>query len=171
MKKIEDLKKKALYAALALVPALVSGILANLEAKAVARANSSKVEKKAAVDSTSVLEGYKPVIDEIQSILEEAGAWAEDTDQDIDEMKSLIDQLREDVLYCKAYVDFDSHGRHFEPNISIEAEFPDYEYEPPAPAKPTAKIPDSVQQAQQYIKARKAMKCLPDDPLCGAEDF
>jgi len=170
MKTNEDLKKKALTAVLLLVPAIVSGVLANMEAKSSAAEDTSAVEKKAAVDSTTVLKSYKPIIDEIQAILGEAGEWAEDTDKDLDEMSEIIEELRADVLYCKAYVEFDSrngHGRAFRHKPMVAAAKAEFEYEAPAPSKPKARLPDTMQQAQQYIKNRRDQKCEPGDPLCG----
>lgn len=168
MKKIEDLKKKALYAALALVPAIASGIASNLQARAEARAEASKIEKKALAESTAALDGNKPAIAELQRIQRVGSEWAADTDGELRELMDEVAYLKADMLYCKAYIQFDSRGRYEydEPEHAHAEE--STAYNPPPPSKPEARMPDNVQQAQQYMKARKEMKCGPGDPLCGA---
>lgn len=170
MKKIEDLKKKALYAALALVPAIASGIASNLQARADAREKAEKVEKKAAIESEAVIKSSEPIIAEIHEILDMSAEWAEGVGHDIQDMDSELAQLRADVMYCKAYIEFDSRGRSFDRPAAV-VEQPDFEYHAPTPVKPKAKLPDNVKEAQQYIKARKEQRCSPGDPLCGSDSL
>lgn len=175
MKKIEDLKKKALYGVLAIIPAVASGVASNYQAKAeskaAARAKSTEVEKKSEENSNAAVKSYEPIIAEIHDILDAAHDWAEDTDEDLEGLIKEMASLREDVQYCKAYVDFDSRGRYVPSRMpsSLMGDPADEKEDeaPPAP-KPMAKVPTTVQKAKQYIKARKEQKCAPGDPLCGA---
>lgn len=171
MKKIEDLKKKALYAALALVPAIASGIASNLQANSESKSLTEEAEKKATAEATAALVGNKPAIAELQRIQAMGGEWAIDTEDDIQELMQEMAYLKADMLYCKAYVQFDSRGRYEYNEPEIEHYPEPTSYEPPPPSKPEAKMPENVQQAQQYMKARKDMGCDPGDPLCGAADL
>lgn len=174
MKLSKTLKKKIFLGLLAAVPAIASGLISNCQARYEARQEAAAAERdakaQAAEQSQAVLEGHKPAIAEIHKILTEGHLWAENTDNEIRELMDEVAYLKADVLYCKAYIQFDSRGRYHpdpSPDPAMSSE-PAITYEPPAPAKPIAKLPSTVQQAQQYVKARKEQKCSLGDPLCGA---
>lgn len=174
MKLSETLKKKLVLGLVATIPAIASGLISNCQARYEARQEAAAAERdaktQAAEQAQAVIEGHKPAIVEIHKILTEGHLWAEDTDNELKELMDEVAYLKADVLYCKAYIQFDSRGRYNpepDPTAIVSSEVP-MTYEPPTPARPMAKLPDTVQKAQQYTKARKEQRCPPGDPLCGS---
>lgn len=130
----------------------------------------------------SSVEALAPAIVEIQGILDEATAWAEDADEDLgivmDKMESLTDLDRR-LVRCETYIEALSQRRSF-PRAPAPVE-PEYDEpdmvsslfpEDPEPhrqvqQKARYKVPTSLKGAKAKVNARNAAKCAPDDPLCG----
>jgi len=164
-----DTKKKILLAVIAIVPAMISGVLSNCQARYEAKLKDQRVAIKAEENSNAVLEGYKPAIAELQKILKQSRIWSSKADEELKKLQEDVKSLREGVAYCRAYVQFDSRGRY---HYETEPEEPDNPISvlwnnPPVANRPKAKLPDNVKKAKIYVDARQQMKCDPADPLCG----
>ena len=168
-----ETKKKVLLALIAIVPATVSGVLSNCQARYEARAKAKSAETNS-VGTT--LESLKPAIKELQDIQKKNSEWARGINKDHHKMDAHVDQLRKDVEYCKAYIDFATRGKYkekyvpaYDPVASAIEIVDDVMGDRPPPAPRTkARLPSNAKQAKAYQGARVQMKCAPGDPLCGA---
>lgn len=133
-------------------------------------------------------DGYEtlsPAVNELREIQEKAVAWAIETDEDIEELKKRVVSQEDRIARLEKYIeelaakrrlpkprprvvastkatpmmDFDSDGVE-------DSEEPEDEY---LAQKPQRIVPLGMDGAKKFKKARDKQKCLPSDPLCGAE--
>ena len=164
---MQRLKKKAMLAALAIVPALTTGAINYIEGKAAA-----KEAKREGTENT--LTSVTPAITELQRFVIEGQREHVALSKELDNARKAIISISKEVQYCKAYVDLEMRGRR---KLSTE----DIEKSPALARleeglkpvvsntkRPKARIPNTAQQAQRYKKARESLKCSAKDPTCGA---
>lgn len=164
--RLQKLKRNALIALLAIVPATTSGILSYIESRSVAR-------EQARGSTETTLTSVTPAITELQKIVTNMQTDHAAIITESNKLRAAVLSMSKDVQYCKAYVMFDSRGR-YKPNGSLvtPAAVARLEESPgPHPHtldKPKAQIPDTAKKAEQYKDARTFLKCEPGDPLCGS---
>ena len=143
------------------------------------------VEVKPQVDDAqtsaeSSVEALAPAIVEIQGILDEATEWAEEADEDLDEIMlgmEIMNEMDKRLVRCETYMDLLSQQRSFP-----RAPDPIEEHDPELvsrldPVQPEGqrhvqqraqyKVPTNLKGAKAKVDARNKAKCAPDDPLCG----
>jgi hypothetical protein len=131
--------------------------------------------EEAKADVSTGYEAIVPAIVEIQGILSEATAWADDTDDELRELEADRDSMDERLIRCEAYIDILSSRRNFpsapaRPDVmaSITPESQPTPDEHPVQQTAQYKMPKNIKNAKRKVEARKKAGCLPGDPLCGA---
>jgi len=137
------------------------------------------VEVKPEVDEAkeeaeSGYEAVVPAIVEIQSILNDAKAWAEDTDVELRTIEADQKSMEKRLSRCEAYIDVLSTSRRFPrapaaPPEALTSAPPEPRGPDESPVQQTAqyKLPKSIGGAKRKVDARKKAGCKPGDPLCG----
>lgn len=142
------------------------------------------VEVKPQVDdardsAASSIEALAPAIVEIQGILDEATAWAEDADEDLDELMigmSYLNELDKRIIRCEAYIDLLSQRSSFprapdpieeDPGLLSSLTPVQPEGQRQVQQRAHYKVPTNLKGAKEKVDRRKSAKCAPDDPLCG----
>lgn len=137
------------------------------------------VEVKPQVDEAkdeaeSGYEAVVPAIVEIQSILNDAKAWAEDTDIELRTIEADQKSMEKRLARCEAYIDVLSTSRRFPrapapppEDLTSRAPEPRTPDEPPVQQTAKYKLPKSIGGAKKKADARKKAGCAPGDPLCG----
>jgi hypothetical protein len=137
------------------------------------------VEVKPQVEEakSNVDDGYEaivPAIVEIQEILSEATAWADDTDDELHEMIADHDSMERRLTRCETYIEVLSlrSGNPRAPapvedslvSLMVPEREPD---DPPVQQTAKYKLPKNMSAAKKKVDARKKAGCAPGDPLCG----
>ena len=126
----------------------------------------------------AVAQGGGHAVDELQGIAEKVRTWAagydewrEAVDAQEGERAEEIQDLKNRITYLEGYIK--GRYRSFDPEDRPKATKPHMAARKPPPKMslpmPQAPIIDSVQDAQQFQKERKRLKCAKDDHDCGAD--
>ena len=147
----EKSRQNLMLAMIAIIPATVSGVLSNCQARMDASSKARSAEKRADKNSEAVLGGVTPAVDGLQEDLSKTQDWSKEVISELKELHDKIGDLEHEVAYLKGYVAYDSKGRYRAPTPKMDKTKP--EVPEPLMKKPSVKIPDNIKDAREQLQS------------------
>ena len=136
------------------------------------------IEAQATEEAETGYEAVVPAIVEIQEILNDAKKWAENVDDELDDVAGFHKDIEKRLARCEAYIEVLGRRRNLpsppapdgDDAVSTMIDEPDIHRDaPPVQRTATYEMPKNLGAAKRKVSDRKRKGCSPDDPLCSGD--